>query len=107
MTVPIQETTIQANTLVTGFSRYLNSPVIYWGETPPRMAFETYVRKPYVKTNKEKIGVIPPGYQYRPDKIANDYYGTPDLWWKVMEANGIYDIADFVAGVTIFLPELS
>lgn len=38
-----------------------------------------------------KVGFIPGGYEHRPDRISNLFYGTPDLWWMVMELNNISD----------------
>ena len=38
-----------------------------------------------------KIGYVPVGYEHRPDRISNLFYGTPDLWWVIMEVNGISD----------------
>ena len=46
-------------------------------------------------------------YQYRPDMLANDLYGSSDLWWVFAERNPdvLKDpLFDFVAGVQIFLP---
>ena len=104
MAVPITSTKIKAKNVLSGFSRYLNSKVIYWGSNIPRLTFTTYQRKPYVPSSTDTFGVIPPGSEYRPDKISQEVYNTPDLWWKIMEVNGIYDIYDFKAGLTIRLP---
>ena len=38
-----------------------------------------------------KLGYIPMGYEHRPDRISNLFYGTPDLWWMIMEINNISD----------------
>lgn len=49
-------------------------------------------------------------YNYRPDLLAYDLYGTPRLWWVFMQRNVdiIFDpIYDFRAGVTIKLPKKS
>jgi len=49
-------------------------------------------------------------YNYRPDLLASDLYGDPDLWWvfKARNPNIIDDpIFDFVAGIEIKLPPLS
>ena len=46
-------------------------------------------------------------YQYRPDLLANDLYGKPQLWWvfAARNRNVIQDpIWDFRAGRTIFIP---
>lgn len=48
-------------------------------------------------------------YQYRPDLLSNDLYGTPDYWWVflVRNMNIIRDpIWDFEAGKTISFPSL-
>lgn len=103
MTVPIQSTNIPPERVIKGFSRYSDSTVIQWGDQK-RIAFTTYFREPYVRTGTEKVMLITPGIEYRPDLVSYDVYGMPDAWWKIMEANGIYDIMDFKAGLTIFLP---
>ena len=49
---------------------------------------------------------IQPQYNYRPDLLAYDLYGTPKLWWVFMQRNIdiIYDpIFDFKAGIIILL----
>tara|TARA_R100001509_G_C4873281_1_gene217560 strand:+ start:133 stop:429 length:297 start_codon:yes stop_codon:yes gene_type:complete len=37
------------------------------------------------------IGVIPPGYEHRADKIADLFYGSPTLDWVVLWTNNISD----------------
>mgnify|MGYP003114465479 CR=1 FL=1 len=37
------------------------------------------------------IGIIPPGYEHRPDKIADLFYGSPTLDWVVLWTNDISD----------------
>lgn len=49
-------------------------------------------------------------YLYRPDLLAYDLYGDPQLWWvfAVRNKEVIKDsIYDFVTGQTIFLPKLT
>lgn len=49
-------------------------------------------------------------YEYRPDLLSYDLYGTSDLWWvfSVRNKNKIKDpIYDLYAGQTIFLPKKS
>lgn len=104
MTVQIEIANIRPEQLVRGFSRYLESPVIYWGDQR-RITFETYLRKPYKVTGKERVTRVTPGIEYRPDLLAFDIYGTPDAWWKILEVNGIYDIYEFKTGITIILPD--
>lgn len=53
---------------------------------------------------------IQPQYNYRPDLLAFDLYGTPRLWWVFMQRNAdvIFDpIYDFRAGIIIKLPKRS
>ena len=54
--------------------------------------------------------VIQPQYNYRPDLLAFDIYGTPKLWWVFAQRNVdvIFDpIYDFRAGTVIKLPKKS
>ena len=47
-------------------------------------------------------------YKYRPDTLAFDLYGDPNLWWvfAVRNPNVIRDpIFDFKPGVTIYIPK--
>ena len=43
----------------------------------------------------------------RPDLIANDAYGDPDLWWVINVANNVFDeLVDLAAGKQIVIPQL-
>lgn len=47
-------------------------------------------------------------YQYRPDLLANDLYGSSNLWWvfAARNPNVIRDpIFDFYSGQTIMVPD--
>lgn len=49
-------------------------------------------------------------YQYRPDLLSYDLYGTPSLWWVFItrNPNTLKDpIWDFTTGTKIFLPKQS
>jgi hypothetical protein len=37
------------------------------------------------------VGTIPPGFEHRADKIADLFYGSPQLDWIVCWTNNIYD----------------
>ena len=37
------------------------------------------------------VGVIPPGFEHRADKISDLFYGTPDLDWLVCWTNNVSD----------------
>jgi len=103
MTIPIEYTNISPRTLVAGGSRYMNQNVIYYGENK-FVTFDTYIRKEIVRTGDEQVMMITKGIEYRPDLVSYDVYGFPDAWWRILEANQMKDIWDFVAGKTIFLP---
>jgi hypothetical protein len=51
---------------------------------------------------------IDPHYNYRPDLLSQDLYGTPKLWWVFTQRNMnvIRDpIFDFKVGTLIYLPK--
>lgn len=53
---------------------------------------------------------IEPQYNYRPDLLAYDLYGTTKLWWVFMQRNMdiISDpIFDFKVGTEIYIPKKS
>ena len=53
---------------------------------------------------------IQPQYTYRPDLLAFDLYGDPNLWWVFTQRNMdvIQDpIFDFVPGTKIYIPKNS
>lgn len=51
---------------------------------------------------------LPIVYQYRPDLLAYDLYGNPNLWWVFAARNpnklGPDPYFNFVAGIEIYLP---
>ena len=52
--------------------------------------------------------VIEPQYNYRPDLLAYDLYGTAKLWWVFIQRNVdvINDpVFDFKTGVQIYIPK--
>ena len=99
----LQNTNFVANT-----SRYINSDIIYWGENNI-ITFATYKRQPQVFSAQDKYMFINGGLEYRPDLIAKKAYGTPliSFWWKIMEANNIWDVFDLKAGLTLRIPPIS
>jgi hypothetical protein len=53
------------------------------------------------------IGIIPVGYEHRPDLISNAFYGTPDFWWLILSFNNINDPFEGLnVGDTILIPKL-
>ena len=63
-----------------------------------------------IPSNKFDIQwAITPTYEYRPDLLAFDLYGDVNLWWVFAARNPeviVDSIYDFVAGTSIYLPQL-
>tara|TARA_Y100000034_G_C6864867_1_gene394063 strand:+ start:401 stop:700 length:300 start_codon:yes stop_codon:yes gene_type:complete len=58
-------------------------------------------------SKNSKIGFVPAGFEHRPDMISNLFYGTPGLWWKLMEANNIVDpFEGFNVNDRIIIPDI-
>lgn len=93
------------SSFVDSTSRYFNSTIIYYGINQ-LVTFVTYVREPIPTTPQDKYYVVTKGTEYRPDLVANQAYGVPSFWWKIMEANGMMDILEFKAGANIRIPNV-
>lgn len=103
--INVTESDIQASNITFAGSRYKNQKVLYYGDQK-FITFSTYKRKKYSPNGMEKVMLINKGVEYRPDLVSYDIYGFTDNWWKILEANEMYDIFDFKAGTTILLPEV-
>jgi len=103
MAIPIEPAQTRADRLVNFTSRYIESNVILYGDDK-KLTFSTYKRENYTPAPEDKVAVIPPGMQYRPDLVSQKAYGVPDFWWRILEANKIMDIFDFKTGRTITIP---
>jgi hypothetical protein len=71
---------------------------------------DTMVDRPIPKEDDDTSFVINLTYQYRPDLLAFDLYGTATLWWVFYQRNPNTLTApplDFAVGTTIFLPKVS
>jgi hypothetical protein len=88
-----------ANSKVT--SPYLLTPVKDW-------YLDLWVPRIVPKRDYDKIIVIPPEYNQRPDLLSQVEYGTPSLWWvfAVRNPDLILDpINDFISGLEIYVPD--
>ena len=48
----------------------------------------------FIKTLDEtsyKVGIIPPGFEHRADRISDLFYETPQLDWLICWANNVSD----------------
>lgn len=100
----IELTEINPLSYVNMASRYAESKVLKYSEKG-FLTFETYKKKAYTPSSNDMFTVISAGVEYRPDLLSYQIYGVPDFWWRIMEVNGIMDIFDFKAGLTIRIPE--
>jgi hypothetical protein len=88
-----------------------------YGATSPYYAtgysqffLDVMVDRPIPKEDDDQTFVINLTYQYRPDLLAFDLYGTGDLWWVFYQRNPntlTSPPLDFTVGTQIFLPKIS
>lgn len=82
-------------------SQYLNTPIKNW-------YLDIWVPRSVPRSDFDKIIIIPPQFDQRPDLLSHQEYGTPRLWWVFAMRNPdliVDPINDFVAGLEIFIPE--
>lgn len=81
-------------------SQYLSTPITDW-------YLDILVPRTVPSSEFDKIIVIPPAYDQRPDLMSQAEYGTPRLWWvfAVRNPDLINDpIQDFISGLEIYVP---
>jgi len=81
-------------------SQYKLTPIKNW-------YLDLWVPRTVPKSEFDKIIIIPPEFNQRPDLLSNQEYGTSKLWWVFCMRNPdliIDPINDFVAGLEIFIP---
>ena len=64
--------------------------------------------RPVPAASDDILFTITPQYNLRPDLLANDLYGHPQLWWVFIQRNMdvLQDpIFDFTAGTKIYIPK--
>lgn len=82
-----------------------------WYTTPIKQDYlDILTIRPVSAEADDYLYTIEPQYEYRPDLLAYDLYGTSSLWWVFIQRNldVLQDpIYDFVAGVKIYIPKNS
>lgn len=71
---------------------------------------DAMVNRPIPKEEDDIMFTINLTYQYRPDLLAFDLYGTGALWWVFYQRNPNTLTApplDFAVGTRIFLPKVA
>lgn len=94
---------IKARKFVNISSRYVDSEIVYYTEKK-LLTFPLYRKTPIRSDAKDKFTIISNGHEFRPDLTSYDFYGVPDFWWKIMEANDLKDIYHYKAGLSIKIP---
>lgn len=64
---------------------------------------ETYTRGS-ITSRGLKYFVVTPGYEYRPDLLSLEIYGTDRYWHYILEMNNLTGFEDFRRGMTIVIP---
>ena len=65
--------------------------------------------RPVAKLPDDVLYEIDSVYQFRPDLLAADLYGTSSLWWVFAQRNPntlVDPLRDFVAGARIYIPKI-
>lgn len=82
-----------------------------WYRTQQLPGYLSYLNARSVSAEPDDfLYVIEPQYNYRPDLLAYDLYGTTKLWWVFVQRNAdvINDpIFDFKVGTQIYIPKKS
>ena len=81
-------------------SQYLLTPLKDW-------YLDIMVARSVPASEFDEILTIPTKYDQRPDLLSQEKYGTVNLWWVFAVRNPdliIDPIADFVAGLEIYVP---
>jgi hypothetical protein len=71
---------------------------------------DSMVNRPIPREEDDVMFTINLTYQYRPDLLAFDLYGTGALWWVFYQRNPNTLSApplDFAVGTQIFLPKIA
>ena len=79
-----------------------------YAETPQTSWYlDFYEDREIIKFEDDELFVVPRRYEYKPDLLSQDRYGTPRFWWVFQRRNMeiIKDpIWDLKAGIEIYLP---
>jgi hypothetical protein len=71
---------------------------------------DVMINRPIPKESDDILFIINLTYQYRPDLLAYDLYGTPTLWWVFYQRNPntlTRPPLDFSVNTQIYLPKES
>lgn len=89
-----------ARTKYAGNSPYASTPQSSW-------YIGRYVHRDVPVSANDQSVLITPRYQFRPDLLSNDLYGTPAYWWVFILRNRDLmkdPVWDLKSGMTIKVP---
>lgn len=82
-----------------------------WSKTQEYPGYLSHINvRPVSAEPDDWVYTIEPQYNYRPDLLSYDLYGTSKLWWVFVQRNMdiISDpIFDFKTGTKIYIPKKS
>jgi alpha-L-fucosidase len=87
---------------------YSNTSPWYKTQVVNNLYLDTLTIRPVSAEPDDFLYSIEAQYTYRPDLLAYDLYGTPELWWVFIQRNldVLQDpIFDFVPGTSIYVPK--
>jgi hypothetical protein len=70
---------------------------------------DVMTNRPITKQPDDVLYEIDSVYEFRPDLLAADMYGTSNLWWVFAQRNPntlVDPLRDFVAGTRIYIPKI-
>ena len=82
----------------------------YFTTTYSQFFLDVMNNRPIPKESDDVLTTISLTYQYRPDLMSFDLYGTPTLWWVFYQRNPNTLQAppmDFATGTQIYLPKIT
>ena len=82
----------------------------YYNTSYTQFFLDVMVNRPIPKEDDDIQFAINTTYQYRPDLLAFDLYGSATLWWVFYQRNPNTLTApplDFKVGSQIYLPQIS
>lgn len=95
------------NDIYDTYNRYQYYEIIYDELVSGYRIGKGYENLPeYPQQEGDIFYVVEGRFQFRPDLLSLEYYGTTKLWWVIMRANNFdHPAKDLEAGTTIRIPD--
>lgn len=90
-------------------SSYTQSSPYYLTPTYKNQYLDFMTNRPIPMNSEDSLWEITPTYHLRPDLLAYDLYEDGNLWWVFAQRNPnklMDPLFDFVAGTSIYIPQL-